>query len=355
LNAFELFAAGTRLDGPAPPMPESVAPSFYIGFLAFVALMLALDLGVFNRKAHAPSFRESLGWVGVWTSLALCFGVFVAIRYGGDAAMKYYAAWLIEQSLSIDNIFVFVVIFTSLKVPLELQHRVLYWGIVTAVVLRAAMIFGGVWLIQRFDWVLYIFGAFLVLTGIKLLLRRAKEAAHGGHRPDPTGAEPAVATLEAPEKVVEQEGRMLRMVRRLIPTVGLHGSKFFVRVDGRMRATTLLLALVLVEITDVMFAVDSIPAVFAVTTNEFLVFTSNIFAILGLRSLYFVLAGMHNRFAYLEPGLGIVLCFVGAKLLLHGVFAMPTWVSLSVILVVLGGAISLSLLRAKYVDEAARS
>jgi tellurite resistance protein TerC len=341
-------------------MPETVSPYFYVGFLAFVAVMLALDLGVFNRKAHVPSFREAFAWVGVWTALALGFGVFVALRFGSNAAMDYYTAWLIEQSLSIDNIFVFVVVFTSLKVPRELQHRVLYWGILSAVVLRAAMIFGGVWLIARFHWILYIFGGFLVLTGAKLLLRSLK----GGGDDTPKAASagdgamvqaPEVATIVAPEAAAEQEGRMLRFVKRLIPTVGLHGEKFLVRVGGRLRATTLLLALVLVEITDVMFAVDSIPAVFAVTTNPFLVFTSNIFAILGLRSLYFVLAGMHAKFVYLEPGLGIVLCFVGVKLLTHHLWAMPTWLSLGFIVVVLGAAISMSLLRARYQDQAAQS
>ena len=320
-------------------MPEHVPPSFYAAFLGFVALMLALDLGVFNRKAHVPSFRESLGWVAVWTTLALSFGGFVGWRFGADAALDYYAAWLIEQSLSIDNIFVFVLVFSSLQVPRHLQHRVLYWGILSAVVLRAVMIFGGLALIERFDWVLYVFGAFLVFTGLKLLLRRDE--------PHPA---PGVDAAE-----IRREGRMLTLVKRLIPTVGLHDQKFFVRIDGKLKATTLFLALVLVEITDVMFAVDSIPAVFAVTTEPFLVFTSNIFAILGLRSLYFVLAGMHARFRYLEPGLGVVLGFVGAKLLLHGVVKMPTWVSLTVIVVVLGSAIGLSLLRAKYAEEAQRT
>ncbi len=327
------FAAG------AAPMPEHVPTSFYAGFLAFVGAMLALDLGVFHRKAHVPSFRESLGWVAVWTTLALGFGGFVGWRFGGDAAIDYYAAWLIEQSLSIDNIFVFVLVFSSLQVPRDLQHRVLYWGILSAVVLRAVMIFGGLALIERFQWVLYVFGAFLLLTGAKLLLRRD----HGGPAPGVDAGD------------VQREGRMLRLVKRLIPTAGLHEQKFLVRVDGRLRPTTLFLALVLIEITDVMFAVDSIPAVFGVTTVPFLVFTSNIFAILGLRSLYFVLAGMHARFRYLEPGLGIVLGFVGCKLLLHDHVAVPTWLSLTVIVVVLGAAILLSLLRARYADEHARS
>jgi tellurite resistance protein TerC len=320
-------------------MPEHVPPSFYAGFLAFVALMLALDLGVFHRKAHTPSFRESLGWVAVWTSLALGFGGFVGARFGSDAALDYYAAWLIEQSLSIDNIFVFVLVFTSLQVPRHLQHRVLYWGIISAVGLRAVMIFSGLALIERFQWVLYVFGAFLLFTGLKLLLRRD----HDDPAPGVDGGD------------LRREGRMLRFVKRLIPTVGLHEQKFFVRIDGALKPTTLFLALVLVEITDVMFAVDSIPAVFGVTTEPFLVFTSNIFAILGLRSLYFVLAGMHARFRYLEPGLGIVLGFVGAKLLLHGVLKVPTWVSLTVIVVVLGSAIGLSLMRARLAEQAQRT
>jgi len=298
-----------------------VSPTFYLGFLAFVAAMLALDLGVFHRKAHTPSFREAMGWTAIWSTLAVAFGGFVGWRFGGGAATDYYTAWLVEQSLSIDNIFVFVIVFASLRIPRELQHRVLFWGVLSAVVLRGVMIFGGALLIARWQWILYVFGGLLLVVAVKFLRSKGPTA--------PT-----------------EESFFLRWLRRRIPTAPLSGDRFFVRQDGRLRATPMCLALVLVEATDVVFAVDSIPAVFAVTTEPFLVFTSNIFAILGLRSLYFVLAGMAGRFAYLEAGLGIVLAFVGCKLLLHEVVKVPSLVSLGVIVVVIGGAIALSLRRA---------
>ena len=299
----------------------AISPFFYVGFLLFVALMLALDLGVFHRRAHTPSFREAGAWTAVWSTLAVIFGGFVAWQFGTGPAIDWYTAWLVEQSLSIDNIFVFVVIFASLKIPGDLQHRVLFWGVLSAVVLRAVMIFGGAILIERAQWILWFFGGFLVLTGVKFL-------AQGAHQ--------AVATAG--------ESRALAWLRRRInATDQLHGQKFLVRQDGRWRATPLLLALLLVEVTDVVFAVDSIPAVFAVTTDPFLVFTSNIFAILGLRSLFFLLAGMANRFVYLKPALGIVLAFVGAKLLLHDFVKVPSLLSLAVIVVVIGAGVLVSL------------
>ena len=303
-------------------MPETISPLVYVGFLGFIAVMLALDLGVFHRKAHTPTFRESAAWTAVWSTLAITFGGIIGWNYGATAAIDYYTAWLIEQSLSIDNIFVFVIVFAALRIPPHLQHRVLFWGVLSAVVLRAVMIFGGILLIERFQWILYIFGAFLVFTGLKLLR-------HG-----------AVAQPE------ETESRILGWLRRHIRvTDQLHGSHFFVREDGRLRPTPMFLALLLIEITDVVFAVDSIPAVFAVTTQPFLVFTSNIFAILGLRSLYFLLAGLADRFHYLKPALGIVLGFVGAKLLLHGYVKVPSLLSLGIIVVVIGGGVLLSLRR----------
>jgi len=303
-------------------MPETISPLVYVGFLSFIGLMLALDLGVFHRKAHTPTFRESAGWTVVWSTLAICFGAMIGWNYGATAAIDYYTAWLIEQSLSIDNIFVFVIVFAALRIPSHLQHRVLFWGVLSAVVLRAGMIFGGILLIERFQWILYVFGAFLVFTGLKLLR-------HGA--------------VVQPE---ETESRILGWLKRHIRvTDQLHGSRFLVREDGRLRPTPMLLALLLIEITDVVFAVDSIPAVFAVTTQPFLVFTSNIFAILGLRSLYFLLAGLADRFHYLKPALGIVLGFVGAKLLLHSYVKVPSLLSLGVIVVVIGGGIVLSLRR----------
>jgi tellurite resistance protein TerC len=281
--------------------------------------MLALGLGVFQRRAHTPSFRESPAWTTVWSALALLFGAGVGWHFGGSAAIDYYTAWLIEQSLSIDNVFVFAIVFAALQIPSHLPHRVLFWGVLSAVVLRAIMIFGGALLIARFQWTLWIFGGFLVLTGWKLLR-------HGAYAPGPTG-----------------ESRLLRWLRRKIDVTELHGQRWVVRRDGRLRATPLLLALILVEFTDVVFAVDSIPALFAVTTDPFVVFTSNTFAILGLRPLYFVLAGMADRFVYLEPALGIVLGFVGGKLLLHGQVRVPS--PLAVIVALIGGAVALSLFR----------
>lgn len=304
-------------------MPETVSNLFYVGFLAFVAVVLALDLGVFHRRAHTPSFREAMTWTGVWTTLALLFGGFVGWRFGATPALDFYTAWLIEQSLSIDNIFVFIVVFAALKIPTHLQHRVLFWGVLSAVVMRAGMIFGGAMLLERFHWLLYVFGGFLVITAIKIL----RQGAHT----NPTAG----------------ESKALLWLQKRIRVTSLQGQNFFVREDGRWRATPMLLALLLVEITDVVFAVDSIPAVFAVTTNPFLVFTSNIFAILGLRSLYFVLAGMADRFVYLKPGLGIVLAFVGTKLLLTGYVKVPSLISLLVILGVLGGAVGLSLWKSR--------
>ncbi|MFO0279112.1 MAG: TerC/Alx family metal homeostasis membrane protein, partial [Planctomycetota bacterium] len=234
---------------PAPPPHLAVSPWFYAAFLAGVAVMLLLDLGVFNKKAHAPGFKESLGWVTVWSSLAIAFGGLVAVQHGATAALDYYTGWLIEQSLSIDNLFVFVVVFRALKVPSHLQHRVLYWGVLSAVALRAAMIFGGAILVERFAWILYVFGVFLVFTAVRMLV---------GKGDDPTA----------------EESRVLQWLRGRVRTTGFHGQQFLVREAGRWHATPLLLALVLVEITDVIFAVDSIPAVFAVTTDPFLVFTS---------------------------------------------------------------------------------
>lgn len=304
-------------------MPETVSNLFYVGFLAFVAVVLALDLGVFHRRAHTPSFREAMTWTGVWTALALLFGGFVGWRFGAAPALDYYTAWLIEQSLSIDNIFVFIIVFAALKIPAHLQHRVLFWGVLSAVVMRAGMIFGGAMLLERFHWLLYVFGGFLVLTAIKIL----RQGVHS----NPTSG----------------ESKALQWLQKRIQVTSLQGQSFFVREGGRWRATPMLLALLLVEVTDVVFAVDSIPAVFAVTTNPFLVFTSNIFAILGLRSLYFVLAGMADRFVYLKPGLGIVLAFVGTKLLLTGYVKVPSLISLLVIVVVLGGAVGLSLWKSR--------
>ncbi|ACL63900.1 Integral membrane protein TerC [Anaeromyxobacter dehalogenans 2CP-1] len=289
-------------------MVESIgSPALWIGFLAFVALMLALDLGVFHRKAHVIRVREALGWSVVWVALALTFNALVWWQFGADRGLEFLTGYLIEKSLAVDNIFVFVIIFSALGVPPLYQHRVLFWGILSALVLRAGMIFAGTALLARFHWTIYLFGALLVATGVKLFLGR-------NEAPDPTG------------------GRLMRLVRRVIPsTHELRGAHFLTIENGRRVATPLLLALVLVEISDVIFAVDSIPAIFAVTLDPFIVFTSNIFAILGLRSMFFLLAGMVERFSGLKTGLSAVLVYVGVKMLAMDWVKVPPALSLAIV------------------------
>lgn len=286
-------------------------PTLWIGFVAFVLLMLAVDLGVFNRKDHAIGFREALIWSVVWVALALGFSAFVWTHFGAQRGIEFLTGYLIEKSLSIDNIFVFVVIFASLGIPALYQHRVLYWGIVTALILRAAMIVGGAAMLARFHWLLYVFGGFLIVTGIKLYMKR-------GQTEDPG------------------DGWLMRFARRVIPsTPRLDGNHFITMENGRRVATPLLMALILVEVTDVVFAVDSIPAIFAVTLDPFIVFTSNIFAILGLRSLFFLLAGLVDKFRFLKVGLAAVLVFVGIKMTLVEFYKIPPLGSLVVILAIL--------------------
>ena len=301
-------------------MIESIGtPGLWAAFIAFVLAMLALDLGVFHRSAHAVRFREALAWSCVWIALALAFNAGVWWWFGPERGLEFLTGYLIEKSLSVDNIFVFLVIFSSLGIPALHQHRVLFWGIVTALVFRAVMIFAGAAMLARFHWLIYVFGAFLVLTGVKLFLQRRKEAHPENHW-------------------------SLALARRVIPsTETFDGHRFFTRRSGRLLATPLFMALLMVEVTDVLFAIDSIPAIFAVTTDPFIVFTSNIFAILGLRSLFFLLGDMVDKFAYLKVGLAAVLVFVGAKMTLVGVFAIPPAVSLAVIAALLGGAVVASL------------
>jgi tellurite resistance protein TerC len=299
------------------------SPLLWGGFIGFVLLMLALDLGVFHRKTHEVKFKEALMWSGVWISLALLFNLGIWWKFGGTPAMQFLTGYLIEKSLSVDNIFVFVVIFSALRIPALYQHRVLFWGILSALVLRAVMIFAGVAMLERFHWLIYVFGAFLIFTGVKLFLQRNKE--------------------EHPE-----DGFVMKAARRLIPSTNrFDGDRFFTLENGRKLATPLFMSLVLVELTDVLFALDSIPAIFAVTTDPFLVFTSNIFAILGLRSLFFVLAGAVEKFSYLKVGLSAVLVFVGAKMALVDVVKVPPALSLGVISLLLGGSIVASLLKAR--------
>src|SRR6476661_3188079 len=264
----------------------------WIGFSLFIFTMLALDLGLFNRKAHTIRYREAWIWSGVWVTLAMIFAGIVFWYQGTDLGLEFLTGYLIELSLSVDNLFVFLLIFSYFKVPAKFQHRVLFWGVMGALFMRLTMIFVGAALINRFHWIIYIFGAFLVYTGIKMFKQEETDV--------------------QPEK-----NPVVRAVTRYIPiTRQYDGKHFFTRVDGKLTGTLLLLVLVIVEVTDLVFAVDSIPAIFAITTNTFIVYTSNVFAILGLRSMYFLLAGVVEKFRYLRTGLSMVLTFVGVKMLL---------------------------------------
>jgi len=286
---------------------------------AVVLGMLALDLFVFHRKAHEVSLREAAAWSVVWISLGLAFGVFVWATRGSQAGGEYLAGYVIEKSLSMDNVFLFAMLFTYFAVPSVYQHRVLFWGVVGAIVFRAAFIVAGASLLEAFHFLIYGFGILLVLTGIKMW--RAS-----GHSVDP------------------EKNLVLRLVRRVIPiTPDYHGQTFFVRHKGALMATPLFAVLVVVETTDIMFAIDSIPAIFAITTDPFIVLSSNLFAILGLRALYFLLAGMIGRFIYLKQGLAALLVFAGAKILVADIYKMPVAVSLGVIVAILAMSIGASL------------
>jgi tellurite resistance protein TerC len=296
------------------------SPALWVGFTLFVLAMLALDLGVFNRRAHVVRTGEALVWTMVWIGLALLFGVGVYVWSGADHALEFLTGYLIEKALSVDNLFVFLVLFSFFGVPEKLQHRVLYWGILGALVTRAIFIVVGSALLQRFHWVMYIFGGFLVITGAKLLLQRKGE-------------------------VHPERNLLFRVLRRLIPSVSTYREAHFVVVEnGRRYATPLLLVLVAIESSDIIFAVDSIPAVFAITTDPFIVYTSNVFAVLGLRALYFVLSQMMGRFHYLQVGLALVLAFIGAKMLLVSVYKLPIAISLGVIAGLILAAIVASLI-----------
>ena len=293
----------------------------WIGFNVFILVMLALDLGVFHRKSHVVSLKESLTWTGVWVALALAFNAGVWHFAGSQKGLEFFTGYLIEKSLSVDNVFVFALLFSYFAVPTQYQHKVLFWGILGALILRAIMIALGAALITKFTWIIYLFGAFLILTGIKMIVKRDEE-------------------------IHPERNPVVKWFKRLMPvTPDYRGDKFFVRENGIRMATPLFVALLLVEITDLIFAVDSIPAIFAVTTDPFIVYTSNVFAILGLRSLYFALAGVMDKFHYLKIGLGVVLSFVGVKMLLmHTAWKIPTPVSLGVVVLILAASVVASLM-----------
>lgn len=315
----------------------------YAGFVALICLLLSLDLGVFHRQAHIVGMKEAVTWTIVWVVAALVFNVWVYFAYeghwlgigrdvtqldgsvravqGAEAAKLYLTGYLVEKSLAMDNVFVIAMIFSYFAVPAVYQHRVLFWGIVGALVMRGAMIAVGAALIQQFSWIVYVFGGFLILTAFKMALIKSE-----GIRPD--------------------KNPVVRLVRRLYPVSReYHGQKFFVRINGTRTATPLFLALVMVEFTDLIFAVDSIPAIFAITADPFLVFTSNIFAILGLRALYFCLANLMHRFQYLKPALIAILFFVGVKMMLvHSPYKIDNTLSLAVVVMILVTGVAASLI-----------
>jgi tellurite resistance protein TerC len=292
----------------------------WIGFNIFVLLMLALDLGVFHRKAHAVTFKESMVWTVVWITLALLFNLGVWHYGGSEKGIQFLTGYVIEKSLSVDNVFVFALLFSYFSVPAKYQHKVLFWGILGALVMRAIMIAVGAALITKFIWIIYVFGAFLIITGLKMIFKREEEI-HPENNP------------------------VVRWFKKLMPvTADYREDKLFVRENGVRHATPLFVVLLLVEVSDLIFAVDSIPAIFAVTKDPFIVYTSNVFAILGLRSLYFALAGVMDKFHYLKLGLGVVLTFVGVKMLLgHTAWKIDTHLSLGVIVIILAGSVIASL------------
>ncbi len=296
------------------------SPMLWAGFTAFVVAMLALDLGVFHRKAHEVRFKEALTWSAVWVGLALAFNAAVWTWFGPTKGLEFTTGYLIEKALSVDNIFVFLVIFSYFAVPKEHQHRVLFWGILGALVMRAVFIFAGAALLEAFHWVIYIFGGILILTGVKMLVQRNAE-------------------------IKPQNNPVFKLFQRFVPSVPeYHGAKFWVKKGTTWFATPLLAVLVAVEATDLVFAVDSIPAVFAVTKDPFIVYTSNIFAILGLRAMYFLLAGVMDRFRFLKIGLASVLVFVGVKMCIVDFYKIPVGVSLGVVAGILGLSVAASLI-----------
>ncbi|MBZ0245018.1 MAG: TerC family protein [Cyclobacteriaceae bacterium] len=300
---------------------------WWIGFNVFVLFMLALDLGVFHRKSKEISVKEAFLWTGFWVLLAFIFNVIVYCTQGSEKAFEFFTGYLIEKSLSVDNIFVIILIFSYFQVPASYQHRVLFWGILGALVMRGIFIFAGVELIARFHWLIYIFGAFLVYTGIKIV-------SSGDMKIDP------------------EKNPVIKLARRFFSvTEKFEGDKFFVKIDGKKWATPLFLVLVLIESTDLIFAVDSIPAILAVSDDAFIVYTSNVFAILGLRSLYFALAGIERYFKYLKYGVSAILVFVGIKMAIIDFYKIPIEISLAFIFIALSLATLASMIFVSHEQE----
>lgn len=295
-------------------------PAFWTAFIVVVLVLLSVDLGVFHRKAHAVNIREALFWSTAWIVLSLSFGTWVYREFGRQSGLEFLSGYLIEYALSVDNIFVFVLIFSYFRVPARLHHRVLFWGILGALIMRAAFIMAGAALIHTFHWVIYIFGAFLIGSGAKIIFQGETE-------------------------VEPERNPVVKLFRRAVPMVsGYESGHFLIRHKGKLAATPLALVLVTVEVTDLVFATDSIPAIFGVTGDTFIIYTSNVCAILGLRSLYFLLAAVMNRFAYLDTGLGIVLAFIGIKMLVSGFYVISIEWSLAFVAFILASAVAASLL-----------
>jgi tellurite resistance protein TerC len=290
-----------------------------MAFLGAVFVMLMMDLGIFHRKAHVLSLKEATLWSIFWVVVSVLFNILILFWLGEEKALEFLTGYLLEKSLSADNIFVFAVLFSYFAVPVEYRHRVLFWGVVGAIVFRLTFILAGTALLKKFHWVVYVFGIIVIISGIKLLMRKE-------------------------EKIVPERNPVLRLARRLLPiTPTYHGQRFFVVHDGKVFATPLMLVLLVIESTDIVFAIDSIPAIFAITRDPFIVFTSNVCAILGLRALYFLLEGMIRLFRYLDEGLAVILVFIGVKMLLSEFYKIPVWVALGFVAVVLAIAITLSL------------
>jgi tellurite resistance protein TerC len=282
--------------------------------------MLTLDLGIIQRKAHFPSLKEAVAWTLFWVTLALLFCLFIYSTRGSQKGLEFLAGYIVEEALSVDNVFVFIVIFTYFAVPREVQHKVLFWGILGAIIFRAAFILAGAALVSKFHWILYLLGIFLLFTAIKLMFQGETEV-HPEHNP------------------------LIRFARKFLPvTENYVGSNFFVKKAGRVHATPLFLVLLMIESTDIAFATDSIPAIFAITQDTFIIYTSNICAILGLRALYFVVAGFMKQFKYLRYGLSVVLAFIGIKMLIEPFFHIPIVMSLVTIFSVISGSIIISIL-----------
>lgn len=297
-----------------------ISATVWIGFLVFVFVMLALDLGVFHRKSHDVGIREALIWSLVWISLALIFNYGVYHFFGKEKGLEFLTGYLIEKALSVDNLFVFIMLFSMFQVEPKYQHKVLFWGILGALIMRAIFIFAGVALINRFHWIIYIFGAFLIYTGIKMLFHKEE------------GIDP-------------EKNPLVRLFKKFFPVTNeMHGGKFFVKINHKTYATPLFVVLIIIEFTDLIFATDSIPAILAISHDPFIIFSSNVFAILGLRALYFALAGITKYFSYLKYGLAAILVFVGVKMSIAGFFHFPIVLSLLIILGILIISIVVSLM-----------